>query len=212
VAETFGINVRSVKAARKELARMGWLEVTESHHWHRQRWGGTAVVNLGWAGSVKDGKRSRISPRPGLSTTGFSPPDIKQETPTESKHQKLKSPERSGVKGEGEAKPSIKNIRLEDLLRFSRTEELYQQAVAAGWTKPSESRALEWIAAAVRAKSVEGDPVRIFAAIVRKGLWHNVTQEQEDRARAALKRYREVNPDYFRIEAGASKGVLQWQG
>src|SRR5207244_6218194 len=103
IAETFAVNVRSVKAARKELSRMGWLKVTESHHWHRQRFGGMAVVNLGWADSVKARKRSGFSPRSELSTTGFSPPDIKQETPTESRYQKLKRPERSGVKGE--AKP-----------------------------------------------------------------------------------------------------------
>ena len=199
VADTFGVSVRSVKFARKELAEMGWLEVTESDHWHRQRWGGTVVVNLGWSGPLREKRQSEFSPRTELSTTESAPPDIKQETPSESRYQNLTSPERSGAKREREEKPSIRNIRLEDLLRFSGTEELYRQAVAAGWVKHSESQALNWIGAAVRAKSVAGDPVRIFAGIVRKNLWRYVTQEQEDHARRALSRYREHRPEAFRV-------------
>jgi hypothetical protein len=141
---------------------------------------------------------SESPPRRALSTTELPPPDIKQETPSESRNQKL-TPERSGVKTEGEGKPSIKNIKLEDLLRFSRTEELYRQAVTAGWVKHSENQALNWLGAAVRAKTVAGDSVRIFAGIVRKKLWHHITQEQEDRARKALVRYRDRNPDLFTV-------------
>jgi hypothetical protein len=188
-----------VKAARKELAELGWLELAESDHWHRQRWGQTVVVNLGWQGPGEGWPRSDFSPRAKLSTTGFSLPDIKQETPSESRYQKLTTPERSGLNGEGEAKPSIRNIKLEDLLRFSRTEELYRQAVAAGWMKHSESQVLNWIGAAVRAKCVAGDQVKVFAGIVRKGLWRYITQEQEERARSALLRYRETNPSVFRM-------------
>jgi hypothetical protein len=199
IAQTFGVSLRSVKAARKELAEMGWLDVTESDHWHRQRWGGTAVVNLAWSGLRKQKRQSESAPRPGLSTTESAPPDIKQETPSESRYQNLTSPERPGVKREGEEKPSIRNIKPEDLLRFSRTEELYRQAVAAGWVKHSESQALNWIGAAVRAKTVAGDPVRVFAGIVRKNLWRYVTQEQEDHARRALSRYREHRPEAFRV-------------
>jgi hypothetical protein len=99
-------------------------------------------------------------------------------------------------------KPSIANIKLEDLLRFSRTEELYRQAVARGLVEHSEYQVLNWIAAAVRAKTApNGDPVRIFMGIVRRGLWHHVTQQQEERARRALARYREVYPDAFRLAA-----------
>jgi hypothetical protein len=32
VAETFGVSVRSVKAARKELSELGWLDLAESDH------------------------------------------------------------------------------------------------------------------------------------------------------------------------------------
>jgi hypothetical protein len=109
-------------------------------------------------------------------------------------------PEPSGVKTEKPGKPSIANIKLEDLVRFSRTEELYRQAVATGLVQHSENQVLNWIGAAVRAKTVAGDPVRVFAGIVRKKLWRYITQEQEDRARSALRRYREENPACFMLE------------
>jgi hypothetical protein len=191
--------MRSVKAARKELAEMGWLKVTESPHWHRQRWGKTVVVNLTWSGPLREKRQSEISPPPELSTTESAPPESNKKLPTESRYQKLSSTERPGVKKGTEEKPSIRNIKLQDLVSFSRTEELYRQGVRQGLVRHSESQALSWIGAAVRAKSAAGDQVRIFAGIVRRGLWHHITQDEEDRARKALLRYRETNPDYFKV-------------
>ena len=85
------------------------------------------------------------------------------------------------------------DVKREDLENFSRTEALYEQAVWAGWVERSEARFLAWFAAAVRAKSAggAGNPVRIFNGIVRRGLWHHVTQAEEDRARQAIARYRD---------------------
>jgi hypothetical protein len=201
LADTFGVNVRSVKAARKQLAEVGWLEVAESDHWHKQQWGGTAVVNLCWGGPARK-RKGAFSPRQEFSTSKFSPPDSNKKLSSRVRYQKLVS-EPSGVKTGEPGKPSIGNIKLEDLLRFSRTEELYRQAVSVGLVKHSENQVLNWIGAAVRAKAVAGDPVRVFAGIVRKKLWRYITQEQEDQARRALTRYRDVNPALFRFEAGS---------
>jgi hypothetical protein len=188
-----------VKEARKELARIGWLETVKSDHWHRQRWGATVVVNLGWAGEVHAGRTgTKPPPREELSTSEKPPPESNKKLLMESRYQKLAA-EPSGVKERGLKRPTIKNIRLQDLLQFSRCEELYRQAVASNWIKPSESQALAWIGAAVRAKSVAGDPVRVFAGIVRKKLWRYITNDQEDRARKALNRYRETNDAWFRV-------------
>jgi hypothetical protein len=63
---------------------------------------------------------------------------------------------------------------------------------------------LNWLAAALRANSVrDGDPVRVFVAIVRRGLWSHITQAQEERARVALARFREVDPGRFRARCAA---------
>jgi hypothetical protein len=162
------------------------------------------VVNLTWGGPVRKGA-IESAPRKQESTPQFAPPESNKKLPSGSRYQKLTGPERPGVKnGEGKG-PSIRNIQLEDLLSFSRTEELYRQAVGIGLIKHSENQALNWLGAAVRAKSVAGDPVRVFAGIVRKGLWQNITQEQEERARTALCRYREVNPGFFFLEGRAGQ-------
>lgn len=89
-------------------------------------------------------------------------------------------------------------MRPEDLQSFSLTEALYWQAVDEGMIDHSESNALNWLSAAVRAKCVRGDPVRIFLGIVRRKLWAHITQDQEERARRALIRYRELDPFRFR--------------
>jgi hypothetical protein len=197
VAETFGVDVRSVKAARKHLAAIHWLEAKDSKHWHRQRWGATVVVNLAWADPSRGGAPGAELPPPKqLSTAELPPPESDKELLPEYRYQKL-AEERSGVKDRG---PNIRNVRPEDLFQLSRTVALYRQAVALGLAEPSESRLLAWVAAAVRAKTApSGDPVRIFMGIVRRGLWHHITQKQEDRARRALARYREVYPDAFRF-------------
>jgi hypothetical protein len=80
---------------------------------------------------------------------------------------------------------------MEDLLAYSRTEALYQQAVSARWIQGSEANLLNWIAAAVRAKTCRArDPVRVFLGIVKRGLWSHITDADEERARRAINRYR----------------------
>jgi hypothetical protein len=94
-----------------------------------------------------------------------------------------------------------------DLWSFGRLEALCAQAIAAGWIRPSEAQILDFIAAAVPARQVKnGDPVRIFVATVRQRLWHHITNDQEDHARRALNRYRDQNPDRFRILATRPNG------
>ena len=79
-----------------------------------------------------------------------------------------------------------------DLQDYFRTEELYRQAVARQLVEDSESSFLNWVSAAVRAKTCGAqDPVRVFVGIVRAKLWTHISQADEDRARAAIRRYRE---------------------
>jgi hypothetical protein len=201
IADAFGVDQRGVKAARKELTQIGWLERAESDHWHRQRWGATVVVNLAWYGTVGGEKaKCESPPRREFSTSELPPPESNKKLLTESRYQKLGHEPFGVKKGEGE-KPTIANIRMEDLLQFSRCEALYRQAVGMGLIEHSENQVLNWLGAAVRAKSVGGDSVKVFAGIVRKGLWRYITQDQEDQARRALIRYREMNPGCFRVEA-----------
>jgi hypothetical protein len=80
---------------------------------------------------------------------------------------------------------------MEDLLAYSRTEALYRQAISERWIHESEANLLNWIAAAVRAKTCRArDPVRVFLGIVKRGLWNHITDADEERARRAINRFR----------------------
>lgn len=154
-----------------------------------------------------------FAPLPSENTPVFAPPYKDRKTSIESKNQKAQGAEApcSGVclKEMGEASAakvdlpaaSLHHLRREDFFRLSRLEALYAQAVERGWIRASESMALNFIAAAVRAREVGEDPARMFVALIRRQLWHHITQAQEDHARRALNRYREDHPNRFRIQS-----------
>lgn len=102
--------------------------------------------------------------------------------------------------------PSLNRIVPEDLCRFDRLEQLYFQAAKRRWIDPCEAMALNFVAAAVRSRQVARDPVKVFVAIVRKGLWHHITQAQEDRARCALLRFRNEDFERFRPRGPENTG------
>jgi hypothetical protein len=124
--------------------------------------------------------------------TAFAPPNKDRKTSYESKNQK------AGVfKREGE--PNLRKILPHDLRSLERMDSLYAQAARCGWIQPSEANALNFLAAAVRAQEVGRDAPRVFVTLVRRGLWHHITQAQEDHARAALVRWRDHHPECFRV-------------
>ena len=53
-----------------------------------------------------------------------------------------------------------------------------------------------WLACEVRIH----DPARLFVNLVRQRLGQHITQTQENRARQALVRFRELRPEGFRPE------------
>jgi hypothetical protein len=144
----------------------------------------------------------KISPLPVKNCPKISPPyrEIKPSPKGELRNQKTQS-EASNSSGvftkrsqEGEGRvilpPSIRNVQKVDLEQFSRCKTLYEQACGTKLVKHSEATFLNFIGAAVRAKSAKGgDPAKIFMGIIRQNLWMNITQEQEDRARLAIKKY-----------------------
>jgi hypothetical protein len=144
----------------------------------------------------------------------FAPPYKDKKTLFRSKNQKT-HPERLSPSGLCTAKtenqrprvqaalppPNIRDVRAEDLKSFGRVEELYRQAVRIKLIEPTEANAINFIGAAARATRVEGDAPRIFMGIIRGKLWKNITDADEDRALAALRRYRANNPDRFRLAA-----------
>jgi len=194
IADVFGLSLRSVKSARKVLIGCGLItRDTNSFQRKLNRDGAYFRLNLEWSDERK------FAPRQSKSRVVFAPPYKYNKTSYEFKNQKAHGgvPKMPGLcktnQKESEPEPNLKNVRLEDLKSYHRLRVLFEQAVKAAWIKNSEADFLNWIAAAVRANTVTArDPVRVFVAIVRQARWELITQAQEDRARAAIRHYRDL--------------------
>ena len=216
ITDTVGLSLRAVRGARQELINLGIISKDESTQRKLNRTGSYFVINTNWkrgkseAGKSKDQVLPESAPKEGTKTvdtsgeelpefappppekcTEFAPPYRNKETSFRNRNQKTRSSEQPGFLSKKPEKPTLKDIQLEDLKRVSTLLVLFEQAVNAGWLADTEANRLKFVAAAVRANAVGADPVRVFVTIVRQGLWHHITQEQEDRAAQALRRYRE---------------------
>jgi len=228
IADTLGLSERAVRYARVELIRLGWFERdTGSFQRKLNRDGAYFSLNLDWGFARKNPRSvsaamalvvnrpephvnpdkdvSNFAPLPSENCTIFAPPYKDRKTSYESKNQKAQGAEApcAGVclKGVGEemSAATLNQIRREDFYRLSRLEELYFQAIERGWVKPCEASALNFVSAAVRAREVGQDPARVFVTLVRRRLWHHITQAQEDHARAGLMVYRNADHNRFRF-------------
>ncbi|MDC0358096.1 hypothetical protein OAO01_04705 [Oligoflexia bacterium] len=188
ISENFGLSLRAVKGARAELIERGFISRDiGSTQWKLNRDGAYFEIRLD---SVTEEKRPQNAPPQGEKRPEFAPPYIRPKIPYGSKNQKL-----TGVKKQTEKKarvgelppPNIWNVLEVDLSRISRVFELYKQAIRAQIISKSEANRLNFFAAAIRARDVEeGEPTRVFMALIKRQLWHHITNEQEDRARAAI--------------------------
>ena len=206
------------RSARAELIRLGWISKdTGSYQRKLNRDGAYFVIDAAWRRLFK---RAPLGPE---NRTRSAPPIEKQETPYGSKNQKaasklqhaaIRGPETGVCKANGkeiQERPSLRNIKLDDLRRLSRLKVLYEEATRAKWLLRSEANLRNFVAAAARASRVEGDPVRIFVGIVRKALWHHLSNEDENRAIAALKREREKQDEtrHARAQNASGEGMMR---
>ena len=205
IASVFGLSLRSVKSARKALIGSELItKDTGSFQRKLNRDGAFFRFNCNWSGEKK------FAPLGAKSRVIFAPPYKYKKTSYEFKNQKTQSAalKPAGVCKANAEKPDLRDVRREDLKTVPRVGELFRQGVAAGWAKGSEAEFLNWAAAAIRANAARvRDPVRVFVAIVRQRRWDLITQAQEDKARAVIRRYRESSgggvPRFFKDD-GAS--------
>jgi hypothetical protein len=208
------ISERAARAARAELIRLGWItKDTGSFQRKLNRDGAYFVINPAWRRVAR-----RSAPLTPEKCTDSAPPIEIPETPYGSKNQKAAQPQRAASRpvtgvctaneGNIHERPSLRDIKPEDLKRLSRLNVLYAEATAAKWLNRSEANLRNFVAAAARATRVEGDAVRIFVGIVRKALWHHLTSADEERATAALKRERDrqTAAAVGEVEPGLEKG------
>jgi hypothetical protein len=214
---------RAARAARAELIRLGWItKDTGSFQRKLNRDGAYFVINLVWRRVIKQSAPLRPE-----KCTRSAPPIEKPETPYGSKNQKAArpcdgcEPQRPALQAQAGVcmanreeileRPTLRNIRLPDLQRLSRLRVLYTQATGAKWLAQSEANFRNFVAAAARATRVDGDSVRVFVGIVRRGLWHHLTIVDEDRAIGALKRERERSASRKKeaSESGEGEGTIK---
>jgi len=188
IAAALQLDLRNVKSARKQLIQIGWIVPCQDSQTSLNRWGLPVVINLQWEvpGMAKEAK----TPPAICQNSAKLPPPICNREPLSGSNNQYPS-KNSGVKDRTrvDRKPTLKHIGIEDLRDPARLDTLYRQACAAGSLPDSQSNRLKWFAAAERALS-EGkhNPCGLFVAICRKKLWSYITHEQEDTARAKLKR------------------------
>ncbi len=230
MADLFDASHRAVKYAQAELMRLGWItKDTQSHQLKLNRHGAYFAINLEWREPAltllkktptndsqpddtsaplvhRDKQAVSIAPLPRQMAPDFAPPKKDKETSNENQNQEtaLAAQGSAGFCNERRKNPALRNIQPEDLFHFDRLEALYEQAVETGWIEPCEASALNFIAAAVRAREVGHEPPRVFVTLLRRKLWHHLTQAQEETARRALNRFREIDPDRFRVRRNSA--------
>jgi hypothetical protein len=219
IAEVFQVDRRRIKAARRHLATLGWLEIAAVPQHTLNRWGSYVYVSLTWdrpahatgrRGSLPAaGETTRLPPPPQFSTTTLPPLTSHKEPLQEHQHQQLaprphplvlmprtaslasSSPPHDLFRPDKALPPpTLSHIVPEDLQDTARLLTLFIHAQTQGLIGKSDSERLTFCALAEHAKVVgSANPCGLFAALVRRQQWHFVTDSDEDVAQARLKAY-----------------------
>lgn len=187
IAEVFGVDVRNVKGARKSLVEAGWLMPGQARQTELNRWGLPVIINLSWGATPEAGRES--PPRKAASASKSPPPNIDRKLSSRSMNQKLGRRAGDEKKARKTGNPALRRIMPVDLREPDRLDRLYEEAVRQGIVPRSYASRLQWFAAAEHALAAgDRNPCGLFVAMYRRGLWHHITQGQEDVARVKLKK------------------------
>lgn len=204
IVSVLGLDPRNVKATRKNLIEMRWLQVCESSQVELNRWGLQVVINLHWAEPVTE---SKTPPPEAENVTKTPPPIYNKKLSRRSINQK---PCRtSGVQKQTmqEKPPCLKHITTPDLTDQSRLDSLFWQAAHQGILAGTEACRLAWFAAAEHAL-IQGkqNPPGLFAAVVKNRLWHYINQNEENIARKKLREL-DFGEESVSMQAGQYEGL-----
>lgn len=201
IAEVFGVDERSVKRARGELATRGWLRTEAVPQTVMNRFGIKVTVSLAW-----EGGRRRLSPRAARSTTRLSPPRRTGNSVFDrSENQKPGGPGPDGVRTRTRGRSGFIRVTHRDLTSALRLRDLYSASVAAGYVRRCRADELAFFAAASHARRVgTRNPPGLFATMLRKRLWHHIAVQDE---KAGLQLLERVPRDSQPIRQQFSVGI-----
>jgi len=213
VAEAFGINERTAKAARGGLVARGWLSPVTSPIWHRQRYGASFLLTVAATAVSASVKHVKMPARGSRSAPGLPPLRPAAEPglspPWEHKNLPLRGSENqnpaagsfgSGPTGGGvhrvaedgkaskAAPPTMVNIQPADFENPSRTALLFGDAQRRGLIGKAATDRLRFFTTVQHARSAGLKPAALLASLARRGCWHFGTQTDEDLARDVLRR------------------------
>lgn len=188
IADVFGVDIRGVKRARKELVKMGWLVPGRASQQALNRWGMQVIIRVQRTDEQAGHGTNPPSPQT-ADVTNLPPPISNRKLSTRSMNQKPGGTAGDEVDFGKRKRVALNRIRLEDLREPRCLDGLYRQAAAGGLVRESPANRLQWFAAAEHAMEAgDRNPCGLFVAMYRRGLWHHITQAQEDLARVKLKK------------------------
>jgi hypothetical protein len=215
IARVFRVDLRRVKAARRELVKLGWIEPEPADQRGMNRWGRAYRIKLAWEPPAADLAKTddpSLPPPPAVQRPVIATPSVNQEPFQE----RIQNQEPAGgptgfsvsIPGKqdqplpvrtdpvpgcikpvsGLPAPTLSDVRLEDLKDTSRLLDLHGQAVARGLVGSSEADRLKFIGAAEHALSIgKENPPGLFAFLVRGACYRYVTGADEEAARRRLR-------------------------
>lgn len=218
IARLFGLNERNVKTARKHLLDIDLLLPGKADAWHRQRYGGRAIVNPNWSRTAKNNR----SPRNASFSPKRSPLLILKGNSFGSRNQKpsLQAGPRIGVCSRRKdclKTPTWNHVEFDDLRHPKRTLALFEEAASRGLVSRSEAGRLSVMTAAVHALRVgETNPCGLFVSVITRRLWHHLTIDEEDAARRRIHQLAERGEAGFLVSRNERQmeddAALPWRG
>jgi hypothetical protein len=249
IADTFGVGLRRVKEARRQLIAMGWLIPLAADQWALNRWGAHVRINLDWShlDGVEDrpdapAQHAELAPPASVSGPEPAPPESddkplkgyknqepaqggpsgvftiegaeKTQQPAETR-QPVATPElplpaalATHAETPQGAKADLRHVLPGDLRDTGRLLELYMQAVSLGLAAASEWGRLRFVAVAEHARVIgTKNPCGLFVRLVRGGLWHFATGNDEETASVRIRRHLHEELPQHRIEKIPSGGL-----
>lgn len=191
ISAVFRVDVRNVKAARRELVELGMLLMEPTDQRSMNRWGPRVRFNLEWRTPGADARSAGSPPRSAPETCRLPPLKKNRELASRMNNQEPALRRQAGAYAESRVlpPPTLRRVLAVDLQQPERTALLFEEAVRCGFVAGTASDRLKVFAAAERAKACgTRNPCGLFVWLMRRRRWNHITLRDEDAARAAQRR------------------------